>query len=130
MLKKSNGIFFRTEFFFCLRFGHFPLLFVYDKADWQCIHPAGIYLLKVNNRNRTRCEICSKLAIKTPERHQASVFIVIFEHISHLVLVFLLTLNMQLPAGQCQIAAEIFSMSFLNVTVVSFRQQCVFWTFV
>ena len=29
--------------------------------------PAGIYLLKVNNRNtRTRCEICSKLTIKTP----------------------------------------------------------------
>ena len=28
--------------------------------------PAGIYLLKVNNRNtRIRCEICSKLAIKT-----------------------------------------------------------------
>ena len=61
---------------------------------------AGIYLLKVNNRNtRTRFEICSKLAIKTPER-RSGVFIVNFEHISHLVLVFLLlTLNMQLPAG-------------------------------
>ena len=31
--------------------------------------PGGIYLLKVNNRNtRTRCAICSKLTIKTPER--------------------------------------------------------------
>ena len=31
--------------------------------------PAGIYLFKVNNRNtRARCEICSKLTIKTPER--------------------------------------------------------------
>ena len=31
--------------------------------------PGGIYLLKVNNRNtRTRCEICSKLTIKTPKR--------------------------------------------------------------
>ena len=30
--------------------------------------PAGIYLLKVNNRNsRKRCEICSKLTIKTIE---------------------------------------------------------------
>ena len=30
--------------------------------------PAGIYLFKVNNRNTgTRCEICSKLTIKTPE---------------------------------------------------------------
>ena len=29
--------------------------------------PAGIYLLKVNNRNtRTRCEICSKLTLKIP----------------------------------------------------------------
>ena len=31
--------------------------------------PASIYLHKVNNRNtRKRCEICSKLTIKTPER--------------------------------------------------------------
>ena len=32
----------------------------------------GIYLLKNNSRNtRTRCKICSKLTIKTPERrHQ------------------------------------------------------------
>ena len=31
--------------------------------------PAGNYLFKVNNKNtRTRCEICSKLTIKTPER--------------------------------------------------------------
>ena len=55
---------------------------------------AGIYLLKVNNRNtRTTCEICSKLAIKTPELHQwrrSGVFISNFEHISHFVLVFLL----------------------------------------
>ena len=60
--------------------------------------PAGIYPLKVNNRNtRTRCEICSKLTINTPERRhwrRSGVFIVNFEHISHLVLVFLLlTLN-------------------------------------
>ena len=34
----------------------------------MCIVPAGIYLLKVNNRNsRTRCEISTKLTIKTPE---------------------------------------------------------------
>ena len=30
---------------------------------------AGNYMFKVNNRNtRARCEICSKLTIKTPER--------------------------------------------------------------
>ena len=31
-------------------------------------NPLDIYLLKVNNRNtKARCEICSKLTIKTPE---------------------------------------------------------------
>ena len=30
--------------------------------------PAGIYLLKINNKDsRTRCKICSKLTVKTPE---------------------------------------------------------------
>ena len=59
------------------------------------VDPAGNYLLKVNNRNsRTRCEICSMLIIKTPERRhwrRSGVFIVNFEHIAHLVLVFLLS---------------------------------------
>ena len=65
-------------------------------------NPVGNYIVKVNNRNtRTRCEICSKLKIKTTERHQngpshietsplvcsvttwrrSGVFIVNFEHI-------------------------------------------------
>ena len=56
--------------------------------------PAGNNMFKINNRNtRTRCEICSKLTIKTPERrhwHRSAVFTVNFEHISHLVLVFIL----------------------------------------
>ena len=55
-------------------------------------------MFKVNTRNtRTRSEICSKLTIKVPERRQwrrSGVFVVNLEHISHLVLVFLvLTLN-------------------------------------
>ena len=42
--------------------------------------PAGIYLLKVNNENtRTRCEICSKLTIKIPERRQAKINYLTFE---------------------------------------------------
>ena len=62
------------------------------------MNPSDIYLLKVNNRNtRPRCEICSKLTIKTRERRHWSrygVFIINFEDISHLTLVFLLlTLN-------------------------------------
>ena len=55
--------------------------------------PADIYLLKVSNRNtRTKCDTCSELTIRTPERRQwlrSVVFIFNFEHISHLVLVFL-----------------------------------------
>ena len=51
-------------------------------------------MFKVNNKNAvTRGEICSELTIKTPERRQwrrFGVFIVNFEHISHLVLEFLL----------------------------------------
>ena len=47
-------------------------------------------MFKVNDRNiRRRCEICSTLTIKTPEL-RSGVFIVDFEHISHLVLVSLL----------------------------------------
>ena len=61
-------------------------------------YPDNIYLFKVNNRStRKRCEICSKLTIETPERRQwrlSGIFIVNFENISHLLLVFLLlTLN-------------------------------------
>ena len=57
---------------------------------------------KVNNKNtRKRCEMCSKLTIKTPERHywhSYGIFI-IFEYILLLFLVFLLlTLNRQVLA--------------------------------
>ena len=49
----------------------------YDKFTLEIIYvfPVDIYLLKVNNRNtRTRCEICSKLTIKTPERRSIAHF--------------------------------------------------------
>ena len=63
-----------------------------------------IYLSKINCGNiRSMCDICSKLTVKTPERRQfgrSSVFIVNFEQISHIILVFpLLTLNNQTPNG-------------------------------
>ena len=54
---------------------------------------ANIYLFKVNNRStRKRCEICSKLTIKTinTPKHRSGVFIVNFEDIQHLFLVSLL----------------------------------------
>ena len=45
--------------------------------------PANIYSFKNSNRNFSKkCKVCSKLTIKTPERHPRSsrVFIVKFEH--------------------------------------------------
>ena len=72
--------------------------------------PVDIYMLKVSNNNtRTRCEICSELRIKTPEHHwrRSGVFILNFEHISHLVLVFLLlTLNRQMPIKNFHVLAN------------------------
>ena len=60
--------------------------------------PANICLFKVNNKNtRKRCEICSKLIIKTEEWrqwHHSDIIIVNFEHIPHFPIMFLLlTLN-------------------------------------
>ena len=69
------------------------MLWYYRNKLFFFIILPSIYLLKVNNKNtRARSEICSKLTIKTPDRLQwrrSGVFIVIFEHVSHLVLVFL-----------------------------------------
>ena len=70
------------------------------------------YMFKVNNRNsRTRCRICSKLTIKTPERRywrRSGVFIVNFKQISHFALVFLLlTLSRYTPAGRWPLGLQI-----------------------
>ena len=64
------------------------------KTIFTCsyVFPTSNYMFKVNSRNTiAKCEICSKLTTKTPEWRQwyrSGVFIVNFEHISHLVLVF------------------------------------------
>ena len=48
----------------------YPCLFILSCNELE-LFPVNIYLFKVNNRStRKRCEICSKLAIKTPERRQ------------------------------------------------------------
>ena len=57
----------------------------------ECITPplrAGIYLLKVSNRNTgTMCEIYSKLSVKTPKQHRSGVFIFVnLKHISYIIL--------------------------------------------
>ena len=60
----------------------------------QIVAPAGKCMFRFNNSNtRARCEISSKLKIKTPRWCywcRSGVFIVNFENISHLVLMFLL----------------------------------------
>ena len=49
-------------------------MFIRRPGGLQCVLSTfklqvGNYMFKFNNRNaRTRCEICSKLTIKTPER--------------------------------------------------------------
>ena len=81
-------------------FGHFSRLCMKRLTAFIVkLYPVGIYLLKVSNRNtRTRSKLCSKLIIKTAERRhwrRFGVFMVNFEQISHLVLLFLLlTLSM------------------------------------
>ena len=61
---------------------------------FTAMDPSSNYMFKVNNQNaRTRCEICSKFTIKTPERRHwclSGVFVVNFELFSYFVLVFLL----------------------------------------
>ena len=61
------------------------LVTIYINLHYACINPAKNYLFKVSNRNsRKRCEICTKLTIKTPERRhwrRSGIFIVNIEHI-------------------------------------------------
>ena len=91
IFKKLSSVIFKKIIF---------MVRVYGDSD-----PAGICMFKVNKRNtRTRCKICSKLTTKISERRQwrrSGIFIVNFEHISHLVLVFLLlTLTRLIPDGE------------------------------
>ena len=45
------------------------ILIILVKALRKCTNPANIYLSKVNNTNtRKKCDICSKLTIKTLEQ--------------------------------------------------------------
>ena len=53
--------------------------------------PAGLYLFKINNGNtRPMCEIRSKLTVTKPKRrcYRSGVFILNFEQIPHIVMVF------------------------------------------
>ena len=55
-------------------------------------------MFKVNNKNaRRKCEICSKLTIKT--RCRSGVFIVNFQHTSHFAQLFLLAQLLPVKKG-------------------------------
>ena len=46
-------------------------MFQFNSKNTRTKNPVGIYMFKVNNRNtRTRCEMCSELTKKTPERRE------------------------------------------------------------
>ena len=82
----------------------------------------NIYLFKVNKKNtKKRGELWSTLTIMTPEWSQwfhSTVFIVNFEHVSLLLLMFLLvTLSRQmiLGAGFCN---EISRKCYLNINMI------------
>ena len=99
MMKKSSEKLIHFQFDHCQCFDktlneNFTTIKLITNKKMITHLPAGIYLLKVNNRStRARCEICSKLTIKIPERRhwrRFGIFTVNFEHISPLVLVFLL----------------------------------------
>ena len=62
-------------------------------------NPAGNYMFKVNNRNtRTKCEVCSKLTIKTPERRHCAIGVVLVSLL--LPLNIFHTLLKQMTAGK------------------------------
>ena len=72
-LKGAQTVRFLHVHLIYIRCIYYFLMFLLDNLlfRWSAdyLFPANIYLFKVNNRNtRKRCEICSKLTIKTPER--------------------------------------------------------------
>ena len=68
-----------------------PLKAPFSQKTWKVPILVDICLFKVSKGYiRLMCEICSKLAIKTPERHHwrhSGVFIVNFQQTSHIALV-------------------------------------------
>ena len=72
--------------YFCRRVPSFISDRVINMAPNRLLS-AGINLLKVNNRNTIkRCEICSKVRIKTPERHHVAVVSLLILNIFHTLL--------------------------------------------
>ena len=73
----------------------------------------------IHRNTRPKSEICSKLTIKTLKRchwSRSGVFIVNFEYISHILVVFLLlSLKMLLPAGKQDLQCCSFFITLVDV---------------
>ena len=118
--------------------------YLLNASTWSQIKnngfPASNFMFKVNSRStRTRCEMSSKLTIKTSEvRHwrRFGAFIVNLEHISHLALVLLLlTLNSYMPAGLSlklfKLLLKVYLTNFMPLLAfyIPWKHQLCFWCF-
>ena len=101
---------------------------IFVKPNLTFSNPTGKYMLKVNNKSLILLYwLSSKLIIKTPEWRRSGVFIVNFEHISNLVLVFiLLTLNRYMPTGIDQCVSFILYRKLYAVAIYKFGSFIVF----
>ena len=63
---------------------------VFKLIGWNS---ANTYLFKVKTNTRKKCEICSKLTIKTVGCRSGIFILLSFEHISHLFLLLLFRMN-------------------------------------
>ena len=74
---------------------HEGIFFVFDNHIISKLPSKHLYNQNQNRNTIKWCEICSKIAIKTPDprqRRRSGIFIVNFEHIPHLFIVFLVLL--------------------------------------
>ena len=106
-------------------------------ASWngsavKSYYPVDNCPFKVNYRNtRRRCEIYSKLTIKTPERRKwrhSGVFIFNFEYISHFILVFLSIVNFEHAINDCVVyRIKLVMVSWDSFCELLFTSHCWFF---
>ena len=80
-----------------------------ERKRWRqlCFHPSK-HLLNVNNKNpRKRCEVCSKLTIKTSERRQCDVVLVSFLLTLNILHTFFLCYYYWLWTAKCSLGIDI-----------------------
>ena len=83
-----------------------------------------LFLSDYNRNTRTRCEICSKLTIKTPEPRwrRSGVFIINFKHIPHLSIQLLKELLYSF-----HLTYNLFHITCSSVSIVNFEHVIASW---